>query len=410
MNILFITQYFPPETGAAPERAMGFAKYLTRAGHRVQVVSGLPNHPASSIHPKYRGKWLVRENFLGISVMRTYTYANPKKRLHHRLLNFFSFGFSCLNALSQKERFDALLLSIPPIFSIPSALFVARLKRIPLILDVRDLWPQAATSLGELKDNFATHLTESLMNMCYRKAAQIAVVTRGIRDALLEAGIAREKIHLITNGVDNEIYHPGSEERGRAVFRALGCEDKFIVLYAGVVGIIHGPWVIGETARLLKDHHDIAFVVIGDGVKKAELEAMKLEYGLGNLYLLGNMQPSNLLPYLQGADLGLSTLQNTYFCEGTIPVKIFSYMACGLPVVFAGRGEGRQIVQDNGAGFCLEAEDPQALAAAVLDLKDNPEQRRSMGKRGVQAVNQRFTRQVLTESLAGVIEQAIRSS
>jgi len=387
---------------------MGFAKYLVRAGHEVQIVAGLPNHPVSAVYPAYRGKLLVRENFLGISVMRTYIYANPQKRLHHRLLNFFSFGFSCLSAINLKEKFDALLLSIPPIFSIPSAFLIARLKEIPLVLDVRDFWPRAATSLGELKDNFTTRLLEGLMKKCYLRADQIAVVTQGILDALIEAGIPPEKIHLVTNGVDNEIYHPDAKESGREVYRALGCEDKFIVLYAGVVGIIHGSWVIGETARLLKDQHEIAFVVIGDGVKKAELEAMKLEYGLANLYLLGNMQPSDLLPYLQGADLGLSTLQNAYFCESTIPVKIFSYMACGLPVVFAGRGEGRQIVQDNGAGICLEAEDPQALAATVLDLKNDPEQRHSMGKRGMQTVSKRFSRQALAESLESVIQVAIQ--
>jgi len=405
MKILFITQYFPPETGAAPERAAGFAKYLSRAGHYVQVISGAPNHPDSKVRPEYKWKWLVRENFIDIPVLRTYVYANPQKKLHHRLANFISFAFSCLNALFLKENFEVLLLSSPPVFSIPSAFFMARLKRIPLVLDVRDLWPQAATSLGELEDNFITRSIETMMKLCYRKAKQIVVVTQGIMNALIDAGIDDKKIHLITNGVDHEIYYPGQRENSREIYRELGCKNKFIVLYTGVIGIIHGVSIIGEAAKLLKDHLDIAFVIIGDGVKKAQLMDMKSKYKLENLHILGNMQPDDLLPYLQGADLGLTTLQNKPFCEGTIPVKIFSYMACGLPVLFAGRGEGQQIVQESGAGVCIEPENPEALTATVLDMKNDPERCHSMGENGMRAVKKRFSRQLLAKNLSGVVSK-----
>ena len=410
MDILFITQYFPPETGAAPERAMGFAKYLSRGGHRVHVVTGLPNHPGARILPEYKGKWIVCEDFQGISVMRTYVYANPKKKFHHRLLNFLSFAFSCLSALRLVVRFDVLVLSIPPIFSIPTAFFIARLKGIPLVLDVRDLWPQAATSLGELNENAATRTIKAFMNLCYRKAGQIVVVTKTIQEALADEGIAQGKINLITNGVDQEIFHTDPVESGREVYRALGCEGKFIVVYAGVIGIIHGPQVIGEAARILKDYCDIAFVVIGDGVRKAQLVQMKSEYKLKNLHFIGAIQPSEVLPYLNGADLGLSTLQDRHFSEGTIPVKMFSYMASKLPVVFAGRGEGAEIIREYGAGVCVEPENPEALAAVIVELKKDPKRRRYMGERGVLAVNARFSRRMLSEKLESVISKAIEKA
>ncbi len=410
MDILFITQYFPPETGAAPERAMGFAKYLSRGGHRVHVVTGLPNHPGARILPEYKGKWIVCEDFQGISIMRTYVYANPQKKLYHRLMNFFSFAFSCLGALLLRERFDVLVLSTPPIFSIPTAFFMACLKGIPLVLDVRDLWPQAATSLGELNENAATRSIKAFMNLCYRKADQIVVVTKTIQDELTEAGIERKKIHLITNGVDQEIFYPGGVEDCREVYRALGCERKFIVVYAGVIGIIHGPQVIGEAARILKDFNDIAFVVIGDGVRKAQLVKMKSEYKLNNLHFIGVMQPSELLPYLNGADLGLSTLQDRHFSEGTIPVKIFSYMACQLPVVFAGRGEGAEIIREYGAGACVEPENPEALASVIVELKKDPKRRRYMGERGAMAVSERFSRRLLSEKLESVISKAMEKA
>ncbi|MFC1825629.1 glycosyltransferase family 4 protein [Thermodesulfobacteriota bacterium] len=409
MDILFITQYFPPETGAAPERSMGFAKYLNRLGHRVQVVTSLPNHPASKVHPEYQGKRLIWEEIEGVSVLRTYVYANPKKRLHHRLLNFISFALSCLNALRFKKKFDVMVISIPPIFMTVSAFFMARLKRIPLILDIRDLWPQVAVALDEVGDNLPIRLIEMVMNLFYQKADQITVVTQGIRDALLKVGVDADKIHLITNGVDHEMFYPGSFEVARDVYKPIGCESKFIVLYTGVIGIIHGGWVIAETARILKDHNDIAFVVIGDGVKKTELHEMKSKDGLENLHILEHMQPSYLLPYIQGADLGLSTLQNKPFCEGTIPVKIFSYMACGLPVIFAGRGEGRRIIQEWGAGSCIEPENARALADAILDLKNDPQRRHFMGEKGVLAVSRRFSRQVLSEGFAGVVSKAVEN-
>ena len=245
------------------------------------------------------------------------------------------------------------------------------------------------------------------MKFSYRKAEQIVVVTQGIMNALKDMGIDEKKIHLITNGVDPEIFHHEKKNKSREIYRELGCKNNFIVIYTGVIGIIHGAWIIAEAAKLLKDHRGVDFVIIGDGVKKDEIEDMKRKYRLMNLHVLGNMQPESLLPYLQGADLGLATLQDKLFCEGTIPVKIFSYMACGLPVIFAGRGEGRTIVQEHCAGVCIEPEDAKALADTVLALKDAPEECRRMGERGMLAVKKRFSRRMLTKDLIDVISRSI---
>ncbi len=408
MKILFITQYFPPETGAAPERAFGFAKNFSHYGHNVQVVTALPNHPKGRVFPKYRGKRVVHENFQGIPVLRTYVYANPKKKLHHRMLNFISFAFSCLSALKLKGEYDVLVLSSPPIFFIPVGFLMARLKRIPLVLDVRDLWPQAATSLGELQDSIGIRFIDVLMNLCYRYADEIVVVTQAILDAIAKTGIKHDKLHLITNGADTTLFCSDPTNKARDVYRPIGCEGKFIVLYAGVVGVIHGPKVIAEAARLLIRNRDIVFVVIGDGVRKPQLEHLKKEYSLNNLYLIGSLQLHDLLPYLQGADIGISTLQDKAFCEGTIPVKIFSYMACGLPVVFSGRGEGQHIIQESGAGVCVEPENAEALASTILSLKNSPEQLRSMKRKGIGVVHEQFSRRALSEKFLTVISEAIQ--
>jgi hypothetical protein len=193
VNILFISQYFPPENGAAPERAFEFARNLSGNGHAVQVITGLPNHPSGEILPEYRGRFFLRETIEGIPVTRTYLYASPKKNPLSRLLNHCSFAASSLLGRPSGFDPDVVLATVPPLFAGLSGLAFSSFLGKPLVLDVRDLWPQAAVDLGELREGLAVRSLASVEEMLYRRADRIAVVTRGIHESLLRRGVPAEK-------------------------------------------------------------------------------------------------------------------------------------------------------------------------------------------------------------------------
>lgn len=250
LSILFISQYFPPETGAAPERAFEFADYLQKQGHQLTVITGFPNHPTGIVHNGYKNKWFKRDdNYRGIKILRTYLYANPKKNFVNRMLNFLSFMMSSLVCSLFVWKIDAILLTIPPLFLGVTGVLYKLVKRKPLILDVRDLWPEAAIGLGEMKETILIKLLEKMELYFYKQANSITVVTDGIKKSLIKRNVVPEKIHLLTNGVNIDVFKKNTNTNNP--YLTLELNNKFIVVYAGVIGIQHGTRFIAQAASIV---------------------------------------------------------------------------------------------------------------------------------------------------------------
>lgn len=406
MNILFITQYYPPETGAAPERAREFVRFLTEKGHAVQVITALPNHPGGAVHKGYKRRIVCREKHDGADVIRTYVFASPKKTLITRLANYLSFAVCALLGFVFVRRPDVILLSIPPLFLSATGLIYKFVMRRPLVLDVRDLWPQAAIDLGELKESFLTRALTRLEMFFYKKSDRVTVVTRGILDSLIARKTPEWKVRLITNGVNTDVFDLA--EQGPNPYESLGLGGKFIVVYAGVIGIQHGPAYVARAASILSGQRDIAFVFIGDGVKKKELEAEAESRGLENIHFVNEQPVESLARFLSHSHTGLATLRNLPFCNGIILVKMFCYMACSLPVVLAGFGESRGILKEAGAGLCVEPEDPAQLAEAITALYNDQERGKRLGALGRQYVTAHYSRRSIADKMEKVLKEAVR--
>jgi len=289
--------------------------------------------------------------------------------------------------------------SSPPLFVGAAALALSVLRRMPLVFEVRDLWPESAVALGELSNPRAIALATRLEEACYRRARLIVVVTEGIRDRLLGRGIPPEKLILAPNGANVSMFSYQSEERAR-VRRELGLEDKFVALYAGIHGIAQALETIVAAADSLRADPAIHFLLIGDGPKKAEIASLAASLSLPNLTLLSE-QPREAMPaYLSAADAALIPLRKLDLFKGALPSKMFDAWACERPVLLSVDGEARRVLEEAGGGLFIPPEDSAALAASLLYLRTDPAGRAVMGRRGRVYTEQHYSRQAIAEQLA----------
>ena len=408
MRILYLSQYFFPEVGATQTRAYEMASNWVRLGHHVTLITEIPNHPSGIIPPAYRGKLYQNDQLDGIEVIRVWVKASPVKNFRNRILFYLSYMLNAAVAgiFLARGRYDLLYASSPPLFVGASALILSYLRRIPMVFEVRDLWPESAVALGELSNPRFIAWSTRLEEVCYRRARKVIVVTSDIRERLVRRGITNEKILFVPNGSNTESFQfdPVARERIRA---SLGLQDKFIAIYAGIHGVAQGLEHVVEAARLLQNEANIHFLLIGEGPKKAEIAALVGGYQLNNLMLL-HEQPRNDIPaFLSAADVALIPLRKIDIFKGALPSKIFDAWACNRPILLSVDGEAHQIMESAGGGVFVPPEDPEAMASALKTLCNSPKECKRMGENGRAYTIQHFSRRALAEQLAKELETSM---
>jgi glycosyltransferase involved in cell wall biosynthesis len=291
-----------------------------------------------------------------------------------------------------------MVATSPPLFVGGTALFLSYLRRIPLVFEVRDLWPESAVALGELKNPRFVRWATWLEERCYARAQRIVVVTTGIRDRLVARGYG-EKLALIPNGANTDLFRP-QPEAGRALRERLGLGDRFVALYAGIHGVAQGLETVLEAARLQPEIH---FLLVGDGPCKADLVRLKEELGLPNVTML-DAQPREEMPaYLSAADVALVPLRKVDLFQGAVPSKLFDAWACACPVALSIAGEARTVLERAGGGIYVEPEAPDQLAAALRELSTDRPRCREMGAAGRRFVEVHYSRQAQARELEGLL-------
>ncbi len=409
MRVLYLTQYFPPEIGATQTRAREMASGLVRAGHEVTVVTEFPNHPHGVIPAEYRGRMTERTTEDGVDVLRVRVLASPKKSFTRRMGFYLSYSaMATLAALFRtRGRYDVIYATSPPLFTGMAALALRRAKRLPLVFEVRDLWPDAAIELGEVRSDRAIRMSRALEHRCYSDASRIVAVSRGIRDRIVELGGDEAKLAVVPNGVNVDRYR--KRPRDPAIRRGWGVpDDAFVVGYTGLLGLAHGLEVALETAERFRDDPTIRFVFLGDGPRKEALQEDAARRALPNVTFADAVPDEELARHIAAIDLGLDTRRRIGISRGTLPVKMFSYLACEVPAVLAVEGEAADLLRDSGGGRAVPPEDPEALARAISELRSDSSVREEMGRRGRRFVEERFSRAELARRLGEVLEEAAR--
>lgn len=388
MRFLFLTQYFPPEIGGPQTRLQSMAVELLRHGHEVEVVTALPNYPRGAFFPGYEGKFYVREVRQGIVIHRVWLYPAMGSGLA-RLLNYATFTITCIYGLLRARRPDLLLVESPPLTTSVPAFLAKLFWRAPFIFNVADLWPDAVLDTGFLKEGFLLRLILAFERWSYNRALFVNAVTDGIRDALLhKKGLPPEKVLFLPNGADTLHYQPRDPDL--ALKRALGLEDKRIILWAGTQGHFHGLENVLRAANVLRHRPDIHFLFLGDGSARPVLERMKRDLSLDNVTFRDPVSIEQLPPYYSISDCGLSSLLPLPSNEGARPSKIFPVLASGKPLLFVGSGECARLIQRANAGVVVAPENPDALALAIVRLFDQPSRLQEFGGNGRRFIEEHF--------------------
>jgi len=411
MRILYLSQYFSPEVGATQTRAYEMASNWVRMGHHVTLIAEVPNHPSGIIPPAFRGKLYQRDTLDGIEVIRVWVKTSPVKNFRNRILFYLTYMLNAFLAgiLLARSRYDLIYATSPPIFVGGAALFLSWGRSIPLVFEVRDLWPEVAVALGELTNPTAIAWTTRLEEACYHRARLIVVVTQGNLDRLTQRGFDPSKLALVPNGANVELFH-FSEEGRRRVRQSLGLEDCFIAIYAGIHGVAQGLNTVIEAAKLLEENPNIHLLLVGDGPKKAELVKQVQEYRLSNLTMLPEQPREVIVDYLSAADIALIPLRNLEQFKGTLPSKLFDAWACERPVLLGVDGEARRIMEQAGGGIFVPPEDPNALAENLRQLSLQPEKCQEMGKRAREFTMKDYSRQSQARRLADLLQATLSQS
>lgn len=401
MRILFLTQYYPPETGAAPLRAYHFATKLAGRGHDVTVLTGMPNHPGGRKQQGFRWKLGASSVDDGVRVIRSYLFATPHKTFVTRLLNQISFAVSALVRGCFTPKCDVILVTSPPLFLGVSGWTLGHIKGAPYVLDVRDYWPHAAVALGQLKSRKIIRLAERMELFLYTHAAWIVAVTPGMRRLMVNRGIPGHRVVLIPNGADTDCFKPVENGVGRVG------DGRWTVLYSGTHGLVHGMEMILDAAEELLDDERIRFVIVGDGVAKDALVADAERRKLRNVEFLPSQQPESLAETIRSSDVCIATTTEGSFSKGTVPVKMFDYMACGKPVVAAVAGDARTIMAEADGGVVVSPGDSAALASALLGLLEDENERARLGKNGHGYVRWSYSREHLAGRMNDLLERVV---
>lgn len=404
MRVTIICHFFLPEPGAPPARVSSLAREWTRLGHQVTVLTGFPNHPTGQVPPEYRGQRLRIEYHDGYRVVRTWIYPAASEAFWKKNLNHLSFAASALLIGAPRlGASDIIVVSSPTLLSAGAAQILASVTRVPLVLDIRDLWPAAVEALGVVRKAWVLTPFRRLESFLYHRASKIVVVTDGFRAELLRRGISADKIEVIPNGVD--IAQLGPRARPYQLAESLGIPDRFIVAYVGTVGRAQGLKIALQAARLLLADPRVFFLIVGDG---AEREPLRAEAdGLSNLRVLPGVPREQVLDMYDLADVLLVTMRDVALFRSFIPSKVFEYLAAGRPIVAAVAGETADIVERSGAGLVVPPDDAAALVKALRQLIEDQDLRERLASKGPRFVAQHYDRRRLAERYEGVLRAVV---
>lgn len=370
MKILFLTDNFYPEVNAPASRTYEHAREWVKAGHEVTVITCVPNFPKGKVFDGYKNKLWQKEAIDGIEVIRVWSYIAANKGFVRRTLDFISFSVtSFLAGLFVKA--DVIVATSPQFFTALSGRTLSFWKRVPWIMEVRDLWPESIKTVGAMKDNLFIRYFEWEEMRCYRSAKTIVVVTDSFKRTLVARGIDEAKIKVVKNGVDKEMFKPVPKDE--ALIGELGLEGKKIIGYIGTHGMAHKLDFILDCARNMQGRNDFHFLFIGAGAEREALLAKKEREGITNVTMLDSVPKDQVVRYISILDLSLINLRKSELFKTVIPSKMFENAGMQIPIIMGVQGEAQEMLEEYGAGLCFEPENEADFNAKLQQLLSDPD-------------------------------------
>lgn len=393
--------------GAPAARVSELAQHWLHAGHDVTVLTGFPNHPTGVIPPDYSRKLrrlIMRERLVGVDVVRTWLVPFPNRKAHERMLNYSSFCVSAASTGMFLDRPDVLIATSPQLLVGLAGWWLSRVKRVPFIFEVRDLWPESLAAVGVgTRESFLHRSLAGIAGFLYRNSEHIVVVSPAFKDFLIESWkVPAGKVSVVENGVESELFRPQLVSELRT---HLGTENKFVVSYIGTMGMAHDLDTVIEAARLLQSTQpDILFLFVGEGAEKERIERLGRSHDLSNVRFVGE-QPRDKVPeFISASDACLVSLKNSELFKTVIPTKMLEFMSCARPVLLGVEGQARKILEEAQAGMCYEPGNARALAQAITALAWDRGRCEILGRNGRKHILAHFSREQTAQDYLSVLE------
>lgn len=378
MKILIVSQWFEPE---AHYKGLVFAKALRDRGHDIEVVTGFPNYPGGTLYPGYTIRPYQREVMDGITVHRAPLYPSHDGSSVKRALNYTTFAASSAIGTMLRTRPDVTYVYTPPATAALGPYALRKLRGVPYVLDIQDLWPDTLSATGMVNSPRLLAAIGGWTRLSFNGAARIAVLSPGFRDRLIARGIASDKIRVIPNWS----YEPAPVTAPSPPPPDWPTRDgSFDVLFAGNMGLAQGLDTVIDAAKILHQRSVRArFVMIGSGLDLDRLARRAMEENVGNMIFLARRPAEAMAAAFDAADALLVHLRDDPLFAITIPSKTQSYLLAGKPILMGVRGDASNLVDQAGAGLSFTPDDPPALADAVERMiSTGPAGRADMGRRG----------------------------
>ena len=392
---------------APATRTHAHCKRWVEAGHHVTVITSNPNCPNGVVYDGYRnGVRSTREWVDGVRVIRVWTYVAPNAGMARRMANYLTFGVSSVWTAMWRRRPDVIVATSPQFFNGWTGVLMKWIRRKPLVLEIRDIWPESIEVVGAMKRGLVIRILEHLERRMYKSADRIVAVGDGYRDNILTKVTPKREIAVITNGVDPDEFQPASRDDAFRAEHGLG--DRFVCSYIGTIGMAHGLEVAIEAAVRLKDagRDEIAFLIVGDGARREHLQELAQQRGVSDRVLFtGRMAKSEMPRVLAASDCCLIHLRGCDLFSTVIPSKIFETMAMGRPMIMGVKGQAADIVSRADAGLPMEPDNAEDLVSAVLRLADDEALRTRLSQQGPAFVRTHYSRDVLAANMLDVLRE-----
>ena len=411
MNILLIHQYFLEEDDPGGSRWNEFTRVWTEQGHTVTVLGGMMHYNGKEKKPEYKGRLFVKKQQGAVTVWRCHVSEAYNKHFIGRLWGYFSFMFSSLYAglFKAKGKFDVVIVTSPPLFVGASGYLVSRLRRMPFVFEVRDLWPESAIDTGVLTNKVVIKLAYWVEGFIYKRAKLINVLTPAFYTALKEKkGIPESKLIQISNAADFSLSEKLLNEFDRDTFRKEhGLDGKFVITYVGAHGVANYLEQLLDAGEALADTN-VLFLLIGQGMEKDRLVKLAAERKITNVRFLDSVPKAEVFRYILASEMGASVLKRVDTFKTVYSNKTFDYMSCKRPILMAIDGVSRELVEAAGAGTYVEPENIAEYSRVICTYLNDPERVKREGESGYQFAKKNFDREVLAGKYLAYISSLVK--
>jgi len=400
MKLLLVHQYFNEEIYSGGARFNEMTKFWAEKGHEITVLAGMTLGFESKILPEYKGKLFVHKKQEKVNVWRCFSCGSHNTTFKSRLINYFSFAFSSTWAgiFKAGSGFDLILVTSPPLFLGITAYLLSRIKRIPIVFEIRDLWPESAIDTGVVKNKALINFAYRFEKFIYSKSKLINVLTPAFRDSLVnKKNVPDSKVICIPNAADFRLSDRYLEDFNSTEFRkSKGIDDKFVIVYVGAHGVANHLIQLLDAAELLKETN-VLFLLIGDGMQKSMLVNESETRGLKNIRFVDPVPKREALKYIMASDIGTSVLKRAEIFKTIYSNKTFDYMACKKPILLLIDGVSRDLIEKAKCGVFAEPERPHDIAEKIGYCIEHPDELKAMGENGYLYAKEHFDRNKLAD-------------